>query len=564
MTVTGRFPSAFLDEIRSRVALSTLIGRRVTWDRKKTNPRKGDFWARCPAHAEKTPSFHADDRRGAYKCFGCGIGGDHFQWMTDFERLSFPEAVAELASLAGLQLPESTPETRAAAAKKLTLIEANEQAAIFFAAELQKTPEAMAYVKARAITSDEVERFRIGYAPNGNGVLKAFGAQASLVEAGLVALGDDGHPYDRFRHRLTFPIADERGRVIAFSGRTLSPDEKAKYLNSPETAIFIKGKVLYNAQEAKDRAWNDQPLVVVEGHIDVIAASRAGVGACAAMGTALTADHVRLLWKMSAEPILCFDGDEAGHRAADKALDLLIPEVSAGFSVRFARLPAKTDPDQFVRSRGAAAFQKLLAAAIPLADALWERETANGVIATPEHRAAIEDSLRETIQKIRDGGTRRQYGRDFRDRLFALGRRPGVYRSNGSSHHSTSPSAGRLLYGFHRAATLTLREAILVGAIADAPQAALQMVEEMAADNRLSEEAHVLVSRLVEAILAAPPGTLEEAIEAAGLTEAVDDALAAAAAAGIVMHVGASDREAIGIIQTAYRQEAPRHEPDVG
>lgn len=550
MAGVGRFPSAFLDELRDRVTLSSIIGRTVQWDRAKTKASRGDFWARCPSHQEKTASFHADDRRGRFHCFGCGIGGDVFGWLTDHQGLTFTEAVAEVAEVAGLPLPTSTPESRAVAAKRLTLIEANEQAAVFFAEQLRKTPEAVAYVRARGITPDEVDRFRLGYAPNGGGILREFGQQDSTVEAGLVAVADDGRPYDRFRHRLMFPITDDRGRVVAFSGRTIG-DDKAKYLNSPETPIFTKGEILYNAPEAKARAWKDQAAVVVEGNIDVIAASRTGVAACAPLGTALTAAHVKLLWRMSAEPVLAFDGDEAGHRAKARAIDLCLPEVSAGFSVGFANLPAGSDPDSLIRQRGPEAFLALVRQPQPLADALWERETSSGVVGTPERRAKLEADLRKAIGTIRDAATRRLYGRDFKDRLFALGRRPGVYRSNGHSNHSTSPSAGRLLHSFKRAATLSLREAILIGAIADAPQKAIEMAEELVADARMSEQAHALVSKLVDVILAAPPGALTEAIEVAGLAEAVAEALAKAAAAGIVMHVGGEGEAAVSALQNS-------------
>ena len=550
----NRVPPAVLDQIRDAVALSSIIGPKVQWDRKKTNAAKHDWWSCCPFHAEKTPSFHVDDRKGFYKCFSCGAHGDHFRFLTEHEGRTFPEAVEELAALAHVSLPEQTPESKAVAARRLTLMEANGQAGLWYRQQLERTPAVMAYVASRGITPQDISRFGIGYAPEGNALQRAaIGPSADMVDAGLLGRGEDGHVFDRFRGRLMFPIMDDKGRTIAFSGRALGADQEPKYLNSPETQVFDKGAILYNGAVARDLAWSGVPAVVVEGHVDVISATRAGAAAAAPMGTALTAAHVKKLVRMAETVTICFDGDAAGRKAADKAIDLILPVVSPAFTATFADLPDGQDPDSMVTKRGAEAFMQAIGAGMPLPDALWRREARGLTPAVPEHRAKLQAGLRAALLLIEDRDTRRAYGDNFKDRLAALGERPKIYRSNGHSQHSTSPGASRLMGGYQRVVGLNLKEAILIGAIAAAPLAAVDRMEALVSDDRLSPEAAKLIGTLTWALAEAPPGAVAEVLASTGLEDVVHEALAKANAAGVAMEIGTEGAAALRVLNGVKR-----------
>ncbi|MBC2860557.1 DNA primase [Stappia sp. 28M-7] len=424
-----RFSPGLLDEIRARVPLSEVVARRVSWDRRKSQPARGDFWACCPFHQEKTPSFHVDDRRNRYKCFGCGASGDHFRFLTETEGLSFPEAVERLAEQAGVALPAPDPQAAARAAERASLAEICEMAARFFqdALAMSGGEQARDYISRRRLRPDTVREFRIGYAPNGRDALKRHligkGVdEASMVEAGLVIRPDDGRPtYDRFRNRLMIPIQDERGRVIAFGGRTLDPDGQPKYLNSPETPLFHKGTMVFNFHRAREPAHRTGQAVVVEGYMDAIAIAQAGMGnVVAALGTAFTEEQVGRLWRLAPEPVICFDGDAAGTSAAHRAVDRILPGLRSGHSFGFVFLPDGKDPDDLIADGGLAAFTKALEGSQPLIDVLWSREVDAARIDTPERRAALEKSLDDLVRTIADERVRRGYQLDIRLRLSNL------------------------------------------------------------------------------------------------------------------------------------------------
>lgn len=426
-----RFPPSFLDEIRERVPISSVIGTRVSFDRKKTNAQKGDFWACCPFHGEKSPSFHCEDRKGRYHCFGCGVTGDHFRFLTELEGLSFPEAVERVADMAGVPMPARDPEMEIREAKRATLYDVMEMATKFFEDQLQAAggAKARAYLRDRGLSAATQHSYRLGYAPESRNALKEHlaskGATKDQIEAcGLVVYGDDKPvSFDRFRDRIMFPIEDLRGRIIAFGGRALAPNAIAKYMNSNETELFHKGKILFNALRARKAAQPQagQPakaVIAVEGYMDVIALAQAGfTHAVAPLGTALTEDQLDLLWRMSPEPVLCFDGDSAGIKAAHRAIDLALPVLKPGYSLRFAVLPEGKDPDDLVKSSGPQAFQEVLNDARPLADMLWSRETSSGVFDTPERRAELESRLKQMTALIADENVRRHYGQDVRERI---------------------------------------------------------------------------------------------------------------------------------------------------
>lgn len=424
-----RFSPGLLDEIRARVPLSEVVARRVSWDRRKSQPARGDFWACCPFHQEKTPSFHVDDRRGRYKCFGCGASGDHFRFLTETEGLAFPEAVERLAEQAGVALPAPDPQAAARAAERASLAEICEMAARFFqdALAMSGGEQARDYVARRRLRPETLREFRIGFAPNGRDALKRHligkGVdEASMVEAGLVIRPEDGRPsYDRFRNRLMIPIQDERGRVIAFGGRTLDPDGQPKYLNSPETPLFHKGAMVFNFHRAREPAHRSGQAVVVEGYMDAIAIAQAGMGnVVAALGTAFTEEQVGRLWRLAPEPVICFDGDAAGIAAAHRAVDRILPGLRSGHSFGFVFLPDGKDPDDLIAQGGLAAFTKALAGSQPLIDVLWSREVDAARIDTPERRAALEKSLDDLVRTIADERVRRGYQLDIRLRLSNL------------------------------------------------------------------------------------------------------------------------------------------------
>ncbi len=416
-----RFTPQFLDDLRARLPVSEVVGRRV-----KLKKAGREFKGLSPFQQEKTPSFTVNDQKQFYHDFSTGKHGNIFDFVMETEGVSFPEAVERLASMAGMPLPAATPDAARHEQRRKTLHDVMELAAKFFADTLASRGGAKArgYLGDRAISPATQLQFRIGYAPNERFALKEHLGNAGvpvedMVEAGLLVTGDDiPVPYDRFRDRVMFPITDARGRVIAFGGRALDKDAPAKYLNSPETPLFHKGDNLYNLGPARQAAHDGAPLVVVEGYVDVIAMVGAGFAASVApLGTALTENQLALLWRMADEPILCFDGDRAGQKAAWRAADLALPHLKPGKSLRFALLPEGQDPDDLARSGGRGAIEEVIAAARGLADVLWSREIEGGSFATPERRAALEARIGELTNGIRDDVVRRYYRQDFSERL---------------------------------------------------------------------------------------------------------------------------------------------------
>ncbi|MGB8816308.1 MAG: DNA primase [Rhizobiaceae bacterium] len=423
-----RFPTSFLDDIRDRVPISTIVGRRVAFDRKKSNPGRGDMWACCPFHGEKSPSFHCEDRKGRYHCFGCGVSGDHFRFLTELEGLSFPEAVETVAGIAGVPMPARDPEMEKREREQASLFDVMEMATAYFQEQLQTGggSKARAYLRERGLSPATQQTFRLGYSTDSRNALKEYlagkGIAKDQIEAcGLVVFGEDiPVSYDRFRDRIMFPIPDSKGRVIAFGGRAMGKDVPAKYLNSPDTELFHKGQVLFNFAKARKPAQDKGSVIAVEGYMDVIALAQAGfANAVAPLGTALTERQAELLWKMTSEPVLCFDGDQAGIKAAWRAADLILPLVKPGKTMRFALLPDGKDPDDLIKADGPDAFQGVLNESRSLIEIIWARETAGAVFDTPERRAELEQRLREITNRIQDESVRRHYSQDMRERMNA-------------------------------------------------------------------------------------------------------------------------------------------------
>ncbi len=422
-------PPGFLDELRSRLSLSQVVGRKVMWDARKSNQGKGDMWAPCPFHHEKTASFHVDDQKGFYYCFGCHAKGDAISFVKDTENVSFIEAVEILAREAGMPMPKRDPKAQEKQDHRAQLAEVMEHAVHFFRLQLKTGAGGAArdYLKKRGIDGKALERWEIGFAPDAWQVLWDHlrgknVAEDLILGAGLAKPSNKGgKPFDTFRNRIMYPIRDQRGRCIAFGGRAMDPKDNAKYLNSPETALFDKGRSLYNHGAARQSAGKGQPLIVAEGYMDVIALSEAGFGASVApLGTAITEHQLQLLWRIADEPIIALDGDAAGLRAAMRAVDLALPLLEAGKSLRFAIMPEGKDPDDLLREEGATALQSILEAAVPMVKLLWQRETEGKVFDSPERKAALDKALREKIRLIRDPSIRSHYGQEIKDLRWQL------------------------------------------------------------------------------------------------------------------------------------------------
>ncbi|WP_131196153.1 DNA primase [Lichenihabitans psoromatis] len=416
-----RFSPTFLDELRNRLAVSDVVGRRV-----KLKKQGREWRGLSPFNTEKTPSFYVNDQKMAWFDFSSGRNGNIFDFVMATEGVSFPEAVERLAGEAGLALPSRSADDVVQEGKRAGLIDACEWAAQYFQSALQgrEGGRARTYLTERGLGSDVQAEFRLGFSLREKFALRDHLAGRGvgpdvMIEAGLLVHGEGiAVPYDRFRDRVMFPIQDRNGRVIAFGGRALDKDVPAKYLNSPETPLFHKGGILYNHHRARKPASDKGTVVAVEGYIDVIAMTMAGVpNVVAPLGTALTGDQCEVMWRMAPEPLLCFDGDAAGRRAAFKAVDTVLPLIAPGRSLRFAFLPEGQDPDDLARSGGAGAIETVLDQAKPLVDVLWLRETDHLVLDTPERRAGLERRLGDLVHEIKDEALRRHYGSELQARL---------------------------------------------------------------------------------------------------------------------------------------------------
>ncbi len=422
-------PPGFLDELRTRLSIGQVVGRKVMWDQRKSNQGKGDLWAPCPFHQEKSASFHVDDRKGYYYCFGCHAKGDAISFVRETENVGFMEAVEILALEAGMPVPKRDPQAQAKSDRRTLLAEVMEQAVQFYRLQLKTGAgaEARDYLAGRGLKDAALERWEIGFAPQGwqnlwdhltgKGV-----AEDLILGAGLGKPSNQGKkPYDTFRHRIMFPIRDARGRAIAFGGRAMDPNDNAKYLNSPETELFDKGRNLFNLGPAREAAGKGQPLIVAEGYMDVIALSEAGFGAAVApLGTAVTEMQLQMMWRVAPEPVVTLDGDTAGQRAAMRVIDLALPLLEAGQSVRFAMMPEGQDPDDLLKSAGTGAMRDKIEGALPMVQLLWQRETEGKNFDSPERKAALDKSLREKIMLIKDPSIRSHYGQAIKDMRWEL------------------------------------------------------------------------------------------------------------------------------------------------
>jgi len=414
----ARLPDSFLEELKSRAPLAAIVGQTVRLKAAGAGRHKG----LCPFHDEKTPSFHVDETKGLYHCFGCKASGTAVNFVMQIENLPFMDAVRKVAAQAGMEVPRTGGRPNPARERRRRQArEALEAAQGIFEAELLAPGGSAArkYLASRGIRGAEAKAFRLGYAPrHGSGLVKRLRAAGispeAQIDAGLLVRDDQNRSYPFFRDRVMFPIADRLGEIVAFGARALDPKAQAKYLNSRETLVFEKGRTLYNLHQARQAVRAAGALYVVEGYMDVIALSTQGFKAAVApLGTALTSEQIRVAWQLHDEPVLCMDGDDAGRAAAVRAMENVLPMLGPGRSLRFAFLPAGEDPDSLVRDRGADAFREVVTDALPLVDLAWQTEFARESLDTPERKVHFQERLNRLVQEIEDRAVRDAYHEEF-------------------------------------------------------------------------------------------------------------------------------------------------------
>ncbi len=419
-------PEAFLDDLKARTSISRVIGRFVSWDDRKSKPANGDYWACCPFHKEKSPSFHVTESRGTYYCFGCHAKGNAFTFLKAHRNMNFRQSIEYLAGLAGMEIPEETPADRAKADQQSLLLRLLERADRYYRRCLHDPSGRLAldYIRSRGFRPETLEHFGVGYAPAGSKLLELCRSEgitdAQLIDAGLARESRDGAGvYPVFRDRLMIPITDLKGRTIAFGGRAMQDSVPAKYLNSPATQLFNKGTVLFNHRTARSAAVQEQRLVVTEGYLDVLALHEVGlVRTVAPLGTAITDSHLQQLWQMHPTPILCLDGDEAGRRAATQAMHRALPLLRPGASLEFCILPDGLDPDDVIRQSGADALHRQLANAVQFQHFLWDRFVGGRPLKSPDQQARLRSELGKTLDRIENTNVRKTYQSYIFNRVY--------------------------------------------------------------------------------------------------------------------------------------------------
>lgn len=504
-------PNGFLDELRSRICLSDVVGRKVQWDLRKSNQARGDMWAPCPFHQEKTASFHVDDNKGFYYCFGCQAKGDAIGFIKETENVNFIEAVEILASEVGLQMPEFDPKSKEKADRNKILLEIMEQSVNFFRLTLNSNQgkHALEYLKKRGLSSDAIERFEIGFAPADQTTLtqklidKGYDLDA-IIETGMSVKSDESNRlYDRFRGRIMFPIRDSRGRCIAFGGRSLDPTARAKYLNSPETPLFDKGSNLYNLVSARSAVGRGEPLIVAEGYMDVIALDSGNFnGAIAPLGTAITEKQLQLMWRISPEPIIALDGDKAGLRAAYRLIDLSLPLLRTGKALRFSIMPEGKDPDDLIRNEGASVFKNLIDEAVPMVDLIWKRETEGKSFDSPERRSGLDKSLSDAIALIKDKNLKNHY----RDALFQARRQffgrqnagTNEFKNNSRLMPQSDTKSSFLVAADEKTVSAQIRESTVIAVLMNFPELIEIFYDELIMIDLASPDCDLILKELVK------------------------------------------------------------------
>ena len=496
-------PPGFLEELRARISVSQVVGRKVSWDMKKSNQSKGDMWAPCPFHQEKTASFHVDDRKGFYYCFGCHAKGDAISFVKETENVNFIEAVEILAKEAGLQMPQQDPLAKEKSSYRDELFKIMELSVRFYQRSLSsaKGERAREYIKSRQLTSKIIDDFELGFAANNRTDLFDYLSDKNIPEQHIIDTGmclrpdDGGTVYDRFRDRIMYPIRDSRGRCIAFGGRAMSKNARAKYLNSPETKLFDKGRSLYNFSTARAALNSQSSLIVAEGYMDVIALSQANFKASVApLGTAITKDQLTLIWRISPEPVIALDGDRAGIGAAYRLVDVALPLIETGKTIKFALMPEGYDPDDLIKERGRDAMQNFVDQSISLADLLWRRETEGFSFNNPEARADLDKRLDLALSNIRDRQLKYHYQQHFKDLKWDAftkksGRKSSAIQDNTSARTAVK---GSFIANSDKKNFISLKEKVILAILVKYPNLIERNKEKLMAMEWIYKD-HILI-----------------------------------------------------------------------
>ena len=496
-------PPGFLEELRARISVSQVVGRKVSWDMKKSNQSKGDMWAPCPFHQEKTASFHVDDRKGFYYCFGCHAKGDAISFVKETENVNFIEAVEILAKEAGLQMPQQDPLAKEKSSYRDELFKIMELSVRFYQRSLSsaKGERAREYIKSRQLTSKIIDDFELGFAANNRTDLFDYLSDKNIPEQHIIDTGmclrpdDGGTVYDRFRDRIMYPIRDSRGRCIAFGGRAMSKNARAKYLNSPETKLFDKGRSLYNFSTARAALNSQSSLIVAEGYMDVIALSQANFKASVApLGTAITKDQLTLIWRISPEPVIALDGDRAGIGAAYRLVDVALPLIETGKTIKFALMPEGYDPDDLIKERGRDAMQNFVDQSISLADLLWRRETDGFSFNNPEARADLDKRLDLALSNIRDRQLKYHYQQHFKDLKWDAFTKKSGKKSSAIQDNTSARTAvkGSFIANSDKKNFISLKEKVILAILVKYPNLIERNKEKLMAMEWIYKD-HILI-----------------------------------------------------------------------
>ncbi len=520
-----RFGRDFLDNLRARLSISSVVGAYVSLKHKG----RGEYTGLCPFHKEKTPSFSVSDNKGFYHCFGCGAHGDIIGFLLDYRGLPYPEAVKELALQAGMELPKQDSYDAAREKKIEDSYEVLEMATKWFENNLNSSAgmEARLYLKDRGLSDETIKKFRLGFAPNEWESLKNYLKNNNVEEDiilsnGLITTNEEGTKrYDRFRGRIIFPIFSSHGKVIAFGGRIMGNEkEVAKYLNSPETDLFKKGYTLYGFNFAKDMAYKQQKIMAVEGYMDVIALHQAGFEyAVAPLGTALTENHIQLMWKVTKEPIMCMDGDDAGLRASKKFAEEYIKLLEPGNTIKFAFVPKGYDPDEFVKEQGKQAFENILNNAKPLSDTLWDINYSAAKLDTPEQKSAFAKRMTDLVNTIQNPSVKDFYKKEYSNRVYKLGLSGGAKNNRFTPRISITPELKTSLSkNFNKLEDFKEKMILLVAR--NPYLCMLQEVEEIVTTFELDNK---VVEKLVETVISFSANVEESRANFSGLIEHLEN-----------------------------------------
>ena len=525
-------PPEFIEELRARTTLSDLVGKRV-----KLVPKGGRLAGLCPFHSEKTPSFYVNDSEGFYHCFGCGVSGDAIGFLRESDGMDFMEAVRYLADVAGMVVPNNAPQDSEKAEQRKQAIDALEFAAQFYQTNLDSPvgKGASEYIRSRGLDAHIVSQFMLGYAPR-SGLYPSLQQRKFpkelIVQTGLAGISErDGQPYDYFRDRLMFPIQNRQGRVIAFGARALG-EAQPKYLNSPEGPTFSKKAVLYGWTQARALLRQSLPLLVVEGYMDVIAVSASGVAAALApLGTALTEQQIQLVWKLHTEPILCFDGDAAGQKAASRAIERILPLLEPGRTVRIASLPSGQDPDDILKSEGEEGLRRVLSAASGILDSLWQRKFSEYRLedarTQPGARAAFWADMRQLVRSISHNQTRTAYLDDVEYRIGVMrAALKGASATATGGYSSGGYQAGQMVRTRRPKTGLRIQYQAALALLVRFPELFSDFAEELAMMQFDDNDLENLKKQIIDLLIATPD--LDEAavryhLEYSGSNTVVDD-----------------------------------------